>query len=204
MEGKSWRQSFYRGSLKRNYKFDFFTDEDAILNKWGYKWVLEQFGYDCDLDFIENQMVPIFKKRELDRFEKELENPSKTKNKKLNSTDFSKLSGYDFEHFLADLFKKMGYTVDVTPKSRDQGADIIIRHNNDITAVQVKNYTQSVSNSAIQEVVAAKKYYQANKAMVVTSSFFTPSAIDLAYANDVILWDGDKLKQILTEEHRDI
>jgi hypothetical protein len=182
-----------------NTKFDFHSDEDTILNKWGYQWVLKQFGYDCDLISIEDKLKPILEKRELDRFEKELTNPSKVKKRELNITDFSKISGYDFEHFIANLFKNLGYKVNITPKSRDQGADIILNSDDDITAVQVKNYTQLVSNSAIQEVVAAKKYYHCNKAMVVTSSFFTPSAIDLAYANDVILWDGDKLKQILTE-----
>lgn len=188
-----------------NTKFDFFSDDDdAILNAWGYQWILKQFGYDYDLDSIKKQLQPIIEKRELDRFEKALDNPSIVKNKQLSLIDFSTLNGYAFEEFVANLFKKMGYTVDITPKSRDQGADLIIRRDIEVTAVQVKNYTQQVSNSAIQEVVAAKKYYQANKAMVVTSSYFTPSAVDLAYVNDVILWDGDKLKQILSKELGDI
>jgi Holliday junction resolvase-like predicted endonuclease len=186
-----------------NTKFDFFSDEDSVLNQLGYRWILSQFGYNLPIESIENQLKPILKermeKRELEKFEKKLDKRLKDQ---LISTDFSLYSGYDFEEFIASLFQKMGYTVDVTPKSRDQGADIILRRDNEITAVQVKNYSNSVSNSAIQEVFAAKKYYQANKAMVVTSSFFTPSAIDLAHATDVILWDRDKLKQEIDSLNR--
>jgi hypothetical protein len=184
-----------------NTKFEFFSDDNyATLSTWGYQWVLNQFGYDCDLEFIEKRLEPILEKRELDRFEKELDKPTKSVDKNFNLTDFSKINGYEFEHFIANLFKKKGYRVDITPKSRDQGADLIITDNNDRTVVQVKNYSQVVSNSAIQQVVAAKEFYRANKAMVVTSSFFSPSAIELAFVNNVVLWDCDKLNQILSEE----
>jgi len=185
-------------------RFEFFSDdENAVLNYWGYKWVLKQFGYECDLEFIETQLKPILEKCELDIFEKNLGKTLKAKDNGFILTDFSKLTGYDFEQFIANFFKKMGYVVDMTPQSRDQGADLIIKHKNDTIVVQVKNYAQSVPNSAIQQVVASKKYYKANKAMAITTSFFTPAAIDLAHANDVILWDGDKLKQIISKGDAD-
>jgi Predicted endonuclease distantly related to archaeal Holliday junction resolvase and Mrr-like restriction enzymes len=180
-------------------KFDFFKDESSTINYWGYMWVLKQFGYDCNPNEIDAGLKPILELRELDRFEKNVISPPNSDETNEDLTDLSTMGGYAFEEYMAKIFRKMGYTVDITPKSRDQGADLVIKQNNDVTVVQVKNYTSSVSNSAIQEVVAAKGYYHANKAMVVTSSFFTPSAIDLALANDVILWDCEKIKKILSD-----
>ena len=43
--------------------------------------------------------------------------------------------------------------------------------------------------------------YNANKAMVITNSTYTQSAIDLASACNVELWDRDTLKDILDKYH---
>jgi len=50
---------------------------------------------------------------------------------------------------------------------------------------------------AIQEAVAAKNYYKADNAMVITNSSFTKGAVDLAIANNVELWDGKKLEAVI-------
>jgi restriction system protein len=52
-------------------------------------------------------------------------------------------------------------------------------------------------NTAIQEVVAAKAFYKANTAIVITNNFFTQSAINLAKVNHVILIDRDYMKSNL-------
>ena len=51
----------------------------------------------------------------------------------------------------------------------------------------------------MQEIVAAKNYYDADKAMLVTNSSFTKSAVELAFSNDVELWDGRKLKRVIKD-----
>lgn len=59
--------------------------------------------------------------------------------------------------------------------------------------MQCKRYKGKVGISAVQEVLGAKGYYKADKAMVITNSYFTPNAIKLANANDVELWDRNDL-----------
>lgn len=67
-----------------------------------------------------------------------------------------------------------------------------------IDSTQAKCYPNSVvGNSAIQEVVAGMKYYNAESAYVITNSTFTSSAINLAKVNNVILWDRNKLTEML-------
>ena len=118
-----------------------------------------------------------------------------------NLLDYSNITnGYDFEAFVANVYKMLGYNVEgVTSKSGDQGADVIIEKDNIKYAIQVKYYNNPVGNKAIQEVVAAKSFYKTDKAMVVTNSTFTPQAITLANVNDVLLVDGNKLDELIKE-----
>jgi len=50
-------------------------------------------------------------------------------------------------------------------------------------------------NKAVQEVVAALKYYHADEGWVITSGTFTASAKALAQANSVKLIDGYALRK---------
>lgn len=111
--------------------------------------------------------------------------------------DYNSMNGYEFEALIGNRFSSLGYPVRHTPGSRDQGADLIIQKGRDVIAIQVKNYSGPVGNGAIQEVVASMGIYKANKAMVISSSTYTPSAIELAEANNVILWDEMDLKKFL-------
>mgnify|MGYP002903174013 FL=1 len=111
--------------------------------------------------------------------------------------DIDGLDGFSFEHLLGNLFKQMNYTVEVTRGSGDQGADIVISKMGRKTVVQAKCYLNNVSNKAVQEVVAAMKYYNAESGMVVTNSYYTKGAKELAEANNIVLWDRDKLSQML-------
>lgn len=100
------------------------------------------------------------------------------------------MSGYQFEDFVMKLFEKMGYAVEHTPLSGDQGVDLIVKKGTQIIAIQTKCFrTQKIGNKAIQEVVAGAKFYGASKMIVVTNSYFTRSAIELASIHNVELWD---------------
>jgi restriction system protein len=113
------------------------------------------------------------------------------------------MSGFEFEKYMKEVYENLGYSVHHTPLSGDQGADLILTSNEGIrTAVQVKRYSNNVSNGAIQEVVAAKGFYKCTRGMVVTNSNFTDSAIQLAKANDIKLVDRTSLKNVLKESYQ--
>lgn len=85
----------------------------------------------------------------------------------------------------------------LTPKTGDQGADLIVEKGNNKIAIQAKFYSSTVGNSAVQEVVGAIKYYDANKGIVITNSTYTSSAIDLAKVNNIQLIDGNGILAII-------
>ncbi|NNU78151.1 restriction endonuclease [Clostridium estertheticum] len=109
------------------------------------------------------------------------------------------MTGIEFEIFIEKLFQCLGYTTVITKASGDQGVDLIIVKNNYKIGVQAKCYSNKVSNSAIQEVVAGRKYYKCDKVMVVTNNFFTKSAVELAKVNDVTLWNRETLNKKIKE-----
>ena len=134
--------------------------------------------------------------RRLTRFEEDL---LSSEADYFNLDEIDMMSGYEFENFLKKLFTCMGYTVEKTKMSGDQGADLIISKRGKRIVVQAKRYKGKVGNKAIQETVAAVNYYKADKGMVITNSYFTQAAVRLAKANNIELVDRDKLLKWVEE-----
>lgn len=109
------------------------------------------------------------------------------------------MTGEEFEKFIADYFKKLGYKATVTPLSGDYGVDVIIESELVKIGVQAKRYEDRVTNSAIQEIVAGIKHYNLDKGMVITNNYFTRAAIELAKDNNITLWDRKTLLEKIKE-----
>ena len=120
------------------------------------------------------------------------------KKKYLNSplSRVDRMSGKEFEEYLQAYFEELGYRVELTQDSNDFGADLIMYYRDEKTVVQAKRYKQKVGIEAIQQIVSAKEYYDADKAMVVTNSYFTASSVKLAERCNVELWDRERLFNI--------
>lgn len=105
------------------------------------------------------------------------------------------MDGREFEKFCGALLERCGYqNVFVTRASGDQGVDIIAYKNNIRYAFQCKRYDGKVSNSAVQQVRAGQDMYSCFRAVVITNSYFTRGAKDLARVSGVELWDRDILQ----------
>lgn len=108
------------------------------------------------------------------------------------------MNGVEFEHYVASLLKTNGYSrVKCTQTSNDYGADIIAYRKGEKIALQCKRYNGCVGVAAVQEVLGAKSYYKAQKAIVVTNSKFTVNAIRLAKESNVIMWDRSNLVKLM-------
>lgn len=127
-------------------------------------------------------------------------------NEKYNLNNIT--TGSQFELYLENLFKDLGYKVKHSGKAGDQGADLVLKYGKKIYVVQAKYYSSRLDNTPVQEIVGAIKYYNANQGVVITNSSFTKGAENLAKANNVILIDGIELKklieQVFDEQKEDI
>ena len=120
-------------------------------------------------------------------------------NRRYSMLEIDRMNGQEFEEFVTELFNTLGYQAERTKLSGDQGVDVIAKKGSQTLAIQAKHYNQAVGNHAIMEVVGGAKYYNATLCYVVTNNYFTKSAKELAAANNVILWDRDRLIEKLSE-----
>lgn len=107
--------------------------------------------------------------------------------------------GVDFEHLIVRLSEAMGYSANRIGGTGDQGGDVIACRGQEQVLIQAKCYTYPVGNKAVQEAAAAREFHHCNKAVVMTTSTFTPEAKALAQATGVELVDRRKLQEYLTQ-----
>ncbi len=108
------------------------------------------------------------------------------------------LSGREFEFLCASVLRENGFSnVKVTPGSGDYGVDIIAEKGGLSYAIQCKHYSKNVGVKAAQEACSGKQYYNCDKAMVLTNSYFTQQAINFASNTNVILWDRGTLTKLI-------
>jgi len=154
--------------------------------------LLREMDIQFDQTEIEKEVAELAKLESLKQFERKLRTG---KRKSIEDTDY--MDGVEFEQLVAWVYRKLGYQVQLTSRSHDQGADLIVSRSSKVTVIQAKRYAGKVSNTAIQEAVAAIKHYSADEAIVVTNSYFTASAVDLAKSNRVELIDRDELAKLI-------
>ncbi len=102
------------------------------------------------------------------------------------------MSGEAYENYVGYKLLEQGWLdVDYTSKTNDYGADIIAKNpEGELVCIQCKRYADSVGIAAIQEVSAAKLYYNCKYAIAITNSTFTPNAKELAKRTNVELWEN--------------
>lgn len=112
--------------------------------------------------------------------------------------ELESISPVEYEQRCADLVVAAGWEATTTDVTGDQGADVLARIPEASIALQCKLYGAAVGNGAVQEVHAARSYYQTTYAVVVAPNGFTKSAQELAKATEVELLHHDDLGEFLT------
>ena len=113
------------------------------------------------------------------------------------------LSGWDFEEFVAEVFRRKGFSAKVTQKTRDGGKDIIATcEAGGITYTsyfQCKQQKTPVDVSVVRELYAVLERDGIDKGIIVTSSYFTRDAIAEAdsFKGRIFLIDFTKLQELM-------
>ena len=121
--------------------------------------------------------------------------------RRMRRADFDDMDGWEFEEYVAKLLVRDGYIhVEVTRGSGDQGVDILAQRDGVSYAVQCKHYTGKIPNKAVQEAYAGAEFYGCDVPVVLTNSFFSPSALELGDEIGVELWDREELKKRIGQD----
>ena len=108
------------------------------------------------------------------------------------------MDGRQFELWCEALLKQNGFEkTEVTQGSNDQGVDIIAVRDEIRYAIQCKCYSSDLGNTPVQEVHTGKAIYHCHVGVVMTNRYFTAGAKQAAEATGTLLWDRDKIKEML-------
>lgn len=109
----------------------------------------------------------------------------------------AELTPRQFEEIVAELFERKGFSVDLTKRTRDGGKDIIAIHCDAFGIknkyfIECKHYSDSnkISVDVIRSLYGVKNTKEGpNKAILVTTSTFTPDARKFVQNEALSSWD---------------
>ncbi|NMA48267.1 MAG: restriction endonuclease [Tissierellia bacterium] len=120
--------------------------------------------------------------------------------------DISKMDGYEFENFIADLLRKMGFDVEENKLSGDGGVDLIAYSKQPVFRgkylVQCKKWEGSVGEPPLRDLYGVVLSNNANKGVMITNSSFTMNAIEFADGKNLELIDGSILKDLVEKYYK--
>lgn len=108
------------------------------------------------------------------------------------------LSGYEFEHEVAKLFKQFGFRVEVTKGSDDKGIDINMWDNNKYIVVQCKAHKKRLSPAISRELYGTMISHNASEAYLVTLEGVSDKSNEFILDKPIKIFDVNNL--ILMQE----
>lgn len=103
------------------------------------------------------------------------------------------MDGRSFVHYLAYLFRQLGFHVQTAKGFGQSDVDLILTKPGIRCAVQGKRWDTQVGPDAVREAIVARDYHYCHMALLVTNTTFTMAAKELAQQTGVELWDRQEL-----------
>lgn len=140
--------------------------------------------------FISNALAKLIEKLERDRLVR----------KQYMVNDWFSMDPNEFEHFIAGVYEKRGYTVDeVTSYVADHGIDVALRRNGKRYAIQVKQYkNKPIGEKDLREFYGSY-VSDFDGGSFVTTSTYTKPAKEWAKGVGMLLVDGDYLVKMVNK-----
>lgn len=106
---------------------------------------------------------------------------------------WAELDGIGFERAVAKIYREEGYEVEFTPRTNDQGVDLILKNDTGVTIVQCKAYTKNVGVSAVRELAGIRNAWpNATGFILVTLFDFSTAAKTFAAKHNIKLFSVAK------------
>ncbi len=96
---------------------------------------------------------------------------------------WTELSGHEFEQEMGRLFEEIGYEVQYTPPTRDEGVDLILRKSGKIYIVQCKQHAKPAGPHFIRDLFGTMHHRRANHAVLVCTGGFSEETRRFAEKN---------------------
>lgn len=107
------------------------------------------------------------------------------------------LSPQEFERFVADLFERRGYVVEIRGRTGDLGVDLAVRQaNGRLAIVQCKRYRHAIGPDIVRELFGTMVHERAFHGFLVTTAGISESARAWAADKPMTLIDGPTLARL--------
>jgi SNF2 family DNA or RNA helicase len=116
---------------------------------------------------------------------------------------YGNMSGREFEEFVNELFRDLGYETELTQAARDGGVDVIARRDDVVGVtttlyIQCKNHATPIGVEVVRAIAGVVPIDDAGAhAMVICPAGFSADAISFAEKRNVQLVDSDRLAELL-------
>ena len=114
--------------------------------------------------------------------------------------DYFSLNGYEFEKYITNLLRHLGFRAQQTSLSGDGGVDIVAYNDEPLTKglylIQCKNWSNPVGQPEVRDLFGVVMSQRANKGILITTSYFTEQAIEFANGLNIELIDGKALNEL--------
>jgi restriction system protein len=125
---------------------------------------------------------------------------SQARRAELKLAQLTSLSPESFEEFVAELFEALGYEVEQTGGSGDEGADLRLRRKDLLAIVQCKYHKRGVVGSPeLQKFLGTIHHTRSHKGFFVTTSTFSLAAEKFVADHPIELVDGPRLVELVHE-----
>ncbi|MGH7203256.1 MAG: restriction endonuclease [Candidatus Levyibacteriota bacterium] len=115
--------------------------------------------------------------------------------RKKNKDHWNNMTGHAFELSVANLFRSIGFTANVSNRGGDGGVDILIAKNERKIAVQCKRYKSPVGPHVIRDLWGTMQYLGFEEGCIITTTGFTSGVKEFAKDKGIFLIDlNDILK----------
>lgn len=111
----------------------------------------------------------------------------------MNLSQLQRMDPIAFEKFVGQLFRNMGYKVETTAASGDEGIDLVLRRGRRSAVVQCKRYGGTVGQPVVRDLYGTMIHTGASEAYLVTTGTISRAATTWAEGKPIHLVDGHRL-----------
>lgn len=124
----------------------------------------------------------------------------------VQSKDLNSLSGVEFEEFISELLKAMGFQTQMTKASGDGGIDIVATLDKPVIGGRYLFQCKRLGSDALVGAPIVREFYgavtadrKARKGILITNSGFSVQAKEFAGEVGIELIDGDRLRSLVSD-----
>jgi restriction system protein len=120
--------------------------------------------------------------------------------RKRNLGVLKEMDPFEFEEYIARVFRCAGYDSQVTKRTGDGGKDIILRKDDEVRLVECKRYTTTkVGRPDIQKFHSAIMECSAKEGFFITTGEFTKQALECASDKPIQTFNGERLLSLIEQ-----